>query len=202
VDRKDIVNDDLGILTDLPLSMARGAARTLAAFVYTTIAANAGGFFGAGNGNYLSGAGSALSVTSLALAVQKMREQQTAEGDYLTLTPRVLVVSPALEVTARTILNSLLTNQTAANAPTGNPFSGSDIKLVVEPRLTATQWYLFADPSAEAVVVAFLEGRESPTIETFDMSATPEKLAMTWRCYFDFGATLGDPNGAVKSAGA
>ncbi|WP_020468095.1 phage major capsid protein [Zavarzinella formosa] len=202
VDRTTIINDDLGILDQLPPAMAKGSARTLATLVYSVMSANAGSFFGTGNKNYLSGGASALSVTSLASAVQKLREQKSREGDYLTLTPRTLLVSTALEVTGRTILNSLLTNQTAANAPTGNPFSGSDIQLVVEPRLGATEWYLFADPSAEAVVVAYLEGRDAPVIEQFDMATTPEQLKVTWRCVFDFGAALADPTGAVKSAGA
>ncbi len=68
--------------------------------------------------------------------------------------------------------------------------------------MNTTEWYLFSEPAAETVAVAFLEGKETPTIETFGMDKDPEKLQVTWRCVFDFGVALGDPAGAVKSAGA
>ena len=200
VTRHTLINDDLGILDQLPLSMGRGAARALASLIYTTLAANAGSFFGTANKNLMAGGGSALSITSLATAVQKMREQKSLEGDYLSIAPTTLLVPPALEVTALQVLNSTQLYRTADQAPMGNPFANSQINLAVEPRLTSPEWYLFGPMSAESVVVGFLDGKDTPTIESSTLDF--DQLGAQFRCYHDFAAALADPTGAVRSAGA
>ena len=52
------------------------------------------------------------------------------------------------------------------------------------------------------MVVGFLEGRETPKTETFGLDADPNNLAMSFRCYHDFGTALGDHRAAVKGTGA
>jgi hypothetical protein len=49
--------------------------------------------------------------------------------------------------------------------------------------------------------VAFLNGQENPTTEFFGLDTEPNRLAASWRVYFDFGAALGDPKAAVRSEG-
>ena len=61
-------------------------------------------------------------------------------------------------------------------------------------------WYLLADPSDLPVIeVAFLNGQESPTIETAE--ADFNVLGIQMRGYHDFGVALQDPRGGVKSQG-
>lgn len=84
------------------------------------------------------------------------------------------------------------------------------VSLEVEPRLsndtrfTGTSdkaWYLFAGVQDTAIVVAFLQGKQSPTVEFFGLDADLNKLAATWRVYFDFGAALADHRAAYKAKG-
>ena len=61
-------------------------------------------------------------------------------------------------------------------------------------------WYLLAEPVDLPVIeVAFLNGQESPTIETAE--ADFNQLGIKMRGYHDFGVALQDPRGGVKSKG-
>jgi hypothetical protein len=209
VDRRDIINDDLGVFMDTSATQGRAAMRKLSDLVYEVMLANAGGFFGAGNGNYFDGADSVLAMDSLAKAITLMRTQRDDEGNDLDLKPAVLLIGPELEPTARALLNSEFI-QRPENVPTGNSLKEA-VSLEVEPRLSNTKkyaasasakhWYLLASPSASPIVVAFLNGVQTPTTEYFGLEQNVEKLAVSWRVYFDFGAALCDPRAAVRSKG-
>ena len=54
---------------------------------------------------------------------------------------------------------------------------------------------------AAPIIVGFLDGRQTPVIETFGLDAQVNKLALSFRCYHDFGAALGDHRAALKSTG-
>jgi len=61
-------------------------------------------------------------------------------------------------------------------------------------------WYLLADPADLPVIeVAFLNGQESPTIETAEADFGVLGIQMRW--YHDFGVNLQDPRGGIKSKG-
>jgi len=88
---------------------------------------------------------------------------------------------------------------------------GQTLNLEVEPRLSNTKkygkaasakhWYLFAAPYASTQIAAFLNGQQFPTTEFFGLEQTVERLAVSWRVYFDFGSALCDPRAAVRSKG-
>jgi hypothetical protein len=96
-----------------------------------------------------------------------------------------------------------------AGIPDGNPFAGL-LEVAVSPYLGATigltgnsdtAWYVLAGPGDFSVVeVAFLNGRNTPTIETGDMDFN--MLGLVQRCILDFGIAFLEPKGGVKSAGA
>lgn len=209
VDRRDIVNDDMGVFDEVLPSFGRMSAKSLSDLVYTTLLGAGSSYFDAGLGNVLSGGTSALSSTSLGNAVKQLRKQTAANGSALDLQPAVLLVPPELEMTARALLNSAELWRSTDATPTGNPLNGL-AKLEVEPRLSnsafsgysLTAWYLFAAPQDVPLVVGFLDGRESPTVETFGFDETPNRLAMSWRVYHDYGVALGDYRAAQRSAGA
>ena len=69
------------------------------------------------------------------------------------------------------------------------------------PGASAKRWYLAANPVHVPVVVAFLNGRETPTVETLGFQAYPDRLAYTWRVYHDYGASLGDPKAMIAAIG-
>ena len=209
IDRRDLVNDDLSVFADTAAALGRAAMRRLSDLVYEVLLANAGGFFSAGNGNFFDGADSALSFDGLAKAILLLRSQRDDEDNDLDLKPATLLVTPELETTARALLNSEFI-QRAENVPTGNSLRQA-VNLEVEPRLANTakfgsaastkHWYLFAAPSFAPMIVAFLNGQQTPTTEYFGLDATPERLAAAWRVYHDFGTALCDPRAAVRSKG-
>lgn len=209
VDRRDLINDDLGVFVEAAAAMGKAAMRKLNDLVYSTLLANAGSFFGDANANYLSGVDSALNADSLSRAIQAMVSQRDDEGNDLDIRPAVLLVPPALEPTARALLESEYI-MAQVNLPTGNSLRNA-VKLEVEPRLANTakfgsaasdrHWYLLAPPAAAVMVVAFLNGQQSPTIEFQGLEADINTLAAHWRVYHDFGAALIDPRAGVRSKG-
>ncbi|MEX0652960.1 MAG: Mu-like prophage major head subunit gpT family protein [Phycisphaeraceae bacterium] len=210
IDRRDIVNDDLSVFDETARTLGRNAMRKISDLVYEVLLANSGGFFSAGNGNLLDGADSALTFDGLAQAITLMLVQRDAEGNDLDLRPRTLLVSPQLQTAAKALLESEYLQQIAEKVPTGNSLRRA-VSIEVEPRLSNDakfgnkasdrHWYLFASPSAVPMVVAFLEGRQTPTVEYFGLDHQANKLAVTWRVYHDFGTALVDPRAAVRSKG-
>lgn len=209
IDRRDLINDDLSLFDSVGRVMGQAAMRKLSDLVYDTLLANGGNFFAAGNSNYITGADTNLSPDSLGRAIAAMITQRDAEGNDLDLRPVVLVVPPELQTVGRAVLESeYITTQ--PGQPTGNSLRKA-VGLEVEPRLSNTKkygnkastkhWYLFAAPAASPLIVGFLNGQQTPTVEFFGLDQTVNKLAVSWRVYFDFGAALCDPRAAVRSKG-
>ncbi len=209
IDRRDIVNDDLGLFEDTAASLGRAAMRSLSDLVYKVLLANAGSFFGAGNGNYDQGAGTALSGDALATGIARMLAQRDDEHRDLDIRPRTLLVPPELQQTAKQLLQSDFIQRANNDLPTGNALRNI-VSLEVESRLSnalrfsgtsAKAWYLFAGPLDMPLVTAFLQGKQNPTVEFFGFDADPNTLAATWRVYFDYGCALGDFRAAYKAKG-
>ncbi|MGB7156611.1 MAG: Mu-like prophage major head subunit gpT family protein [Tepidisphaeraceae bacterium] len=209
--RQDIINDDLSMFADVAQLLGRAAMRTMSDDFAGTIMGSVGTFFAAGNNN-VSTTGSALAATSLAAALSSMTKQTDAEGRSIDVRARVLLVPPEMEYTARQLVTSTeVARYTASgtdNAPTGNPLSGAQLSIEVEPRLSntaltgnsTTAWYLFAASADGAVNVALLGGRDTPVIEQepqpFNM------LGTQYRAYHDFGFSVGEPAAAHRATGA
>lgn len=205
ISRRDLINDDLGALQTLPGSLARMAMRTLNDSVWSKVTTGAAAHFTAPRGNYITGAGTVLSLASLQQAVSLFRQQKDAAGNLLDLAPAVLVVPGALEWTARSILTSAEIRDTTASTKYGtvNPLADLGLKLEVEPRLDADSllaWYVFGPPVDNPLAVLFLNGVDVPTVETSETDF--DTLGMQMRVVHDWGVALGDYRSGVKSKGA
>lgn len=209
IGRKAIINDDLGLIDTFAPAMGRAAARTLNDKVLTTMLSGHSTFWTTARLNYFEGAATNLQASSLATAIKTLRQMKDAEGSLLDLEPAVLLVPPELEQTARGLIESAEVSRDTSvdNLPTGNTHK-SVATLVVEPRLSdsdftgysTTAWWLFSAPNNGAVVVAFLNGVQNPTSETFDLGI--DHLGMGWRIVHDFGCALGDYRVSIRSKGA
>jgi hypothetical protein len=208
--RQDIINDDLGALDSVPAVIGRGAAETLEEMFWQLVLANTGAFFSAANGNYIDGADSALGLTGLGAAVQKMRKLVDPHGAPIVITPKNIVCPPELEQIADQLFTSdnlVAAGDTDSVQPAGNPYRGKYAPLVV-PHLSnstytgasETAWYLFgpADDAA-AFGIAYLNGQEAPVIESAD--ADFETLGIQFRGYTDLGVCQCDAHGAVMAKG-
>lgn len=208
IDRKQIINDDIGVFDSCARAFGSMAARTLNDLVWKTVLDNAGSFYAAGNGNYLTGAATALSSTSLTNAIAQMLKQKDSQGRSIDLAPAVLAVPPELMYTAKQVLESEYLARTADGAATGNPVRNA-VSLVTEARLSnasftnasATGWYLFTAPQSVPFVVAFLNGVQAPTVESFGFDTDPSTLSYRWRVYHDFGCAFGQKQASVFMKG-
>jgi hypothetical protein len=123
--------------------------------------------------------------------------------------PAILLVPTALSAVATQLNKSLELRDTTANTkfPVANPHQGkfrTEVsRYLSNARYTgnsAKAWHLLADPNDLPVIeVAFLNGQESPTIETAE--ADFSVLGIQMRGYHDFGVALQDPRGGVKATG-
>jgi hypothetical protein len=174
--------------------------------------------FTAAHDNYIDGADTVLSITSLSEAVQTFRNQTGPDGDPVMIEPRILLVPPALEETAKALMDrsasmivtALASTSSKAKEPDVNVWAGN-FEVLVSPWLensnltgySTTAWYLIADPrDVPAFEIAYLNGLQSPTVEYQGVDGDINVLGATWRVYWDFGVALGEYRAGVKSKGA
>lgn len=211
--RQDIVNDDLGAFDDLRVRLGRGSARKFNKVFWTAFLANSS-FFTAARANYIDGATTTLDVDGEGLqeAVTAFRQLATTDGQRIGGRPELLLVPPELEFVARRLFQSTHVNTggsaTETTVPNAN-IHGGLYRPVVSDWLSdtsftgasATAWYLLRKPSiGAAVVVSFLNGMQSPTVESSD--ADFNQLGIQFRGYHDFGVSLAEYLAGVKSKGA
>jgi len=208
IDRRDIINDDLGAITTVPRKLGRGSGLKINDVFWSTFMNNAA-FFAAGNNNYLTGADTTLSIDGLTKAEVAFLNQTDPDGKPIGIMPQVILVPTALSAMGTMLFKSLEIRDTTASTkyPVANPHAGK-FRVEVSRYLSNTQytgfsdkaWYLLADPTDLPVIeVAFLNGQESPTIETAE--ADFQVLGVQMRGYHDFGVALQEPRGGIKSKG-
>lgn len=208
IDRRDIINDDLGAITTVPRKLGRGSGLKINDVFWTKFLNNAA-FFSVGNTNYLAGADSALSIDGLTKGEVTFMDQVDADGKPLGIMPQVLLVPTALSAIATTMWKSLEVRDPGSSAkhPVANPHQGK-FRVEVSRYLSnstyaggsAKAWYLLSDPTDLPVIeTAFLNGQEAPTIETAE--ADFNVLGIQMRGYHDFGVELQDPRGGIKAKG-
>ncbi len=208
IDRRDIINDDLGAITTVPRKLGRGSGLKINDVFWTAFLNNAA-FFAVGNKNYLAGATTALGIDGLTAAEVAFLDQVDGDGKPIGMMPAIMLAPTALSAIGSQLFKSLELRDTAANTkfPVANPHQGK-FRVEVSRYLANSQyagnsakaWYLLADPNDLPVIeVAFLNGQESPTIETAD--ADFNVLGVQMRGYHDFGVALQDPRGGVKVKG-
>ncbi|TWT40504.1 Mu-like prophage major head subunit gpT [Phycisphaerae bacterium RAS1] len=210
ITRQDIINDNLGALDDLARFLGLGGIDALNDVFWTEFLDNAS-FFAAGNGNYISGADTALSLASLETAHTKFRKQTRPDGKPFNATPRLLLVPTELEVTANNLMDSgsvVVAGTTDLKIASGNAFKGK-FAVVSSSYMSSsgfsgnstTKWYLLADPMRTPVIaVCFLDGRDRPTIQS--AMADFDELGIKVRGFFDFGVAKQEFRGGVAAKGA
>lgn len=196
--RQMIINDDLGGLMRIGGMMGRAAARTVNVDVYTLLKANSAMFdgvvmFHADHSNLPTGA--APTAATLGAARTLMRKQQDVDGNgFLNIQPVYIICGVELEDTMNVLLASE-TDPSKANSKIPNPVRNM-AKLITDPNLGATEWYMVAAPSeAPLIEVAFLDGNQTPYLESqagFNIDGTQMKVRM------DYGLSGIDYRGGVK----
>jgi hypothetical protein len=199
--RQAFINDDLDALSIIPSRFVKDWDELRGDLVWGLITDNVSlgddkSLFHADHKNLLTGAGSALGAAGLEAALLLFKKQTGIDGKRrIRVVPKLLIVPPELEVTAR----QLLTVVTPSNTKDVNVFANA-FTIIVEPRLTnATAWYLSADPNAiDSLYYAYLQGNETLRVNNEDDFNTD---SMKYAVRGDFGTAAIDFRGLVKANG-
>ena len=230
---ESFVNDDLDALRDMPQRLANSARFSEERFVTDLFAGTTGpdGTFFAGGNNNVVTANPALSVGGLTTAFNVLAAQVDSDGNPIYTGNVVLMVPPALEITAMNIINAteILAADGGGDGTGSNQLRVSNwltnrVKVAVNPWLPIvsnashgnTSWYLFADPNVgrPAMEVGFLSGHEAPELFMKSPNATRvgggpvdpmdgdfDTDSIDVKVRHVFGGVLLDPKSAVASSG-
>lgn len=208
VTRQMLINDDLDAFAQVPRIIGRQSAIAVEKAVYVKLLSNPDGFFATANKNLLHN--NAMGVDSLTALEKLFLDRTDTNGDPVLIQPAVVLVPTDLAVTATLLLNATQLRDNTADVQylAANPHAGK-FQSVVSPYLSNTTyagasssaWYLASDPSSGVAMmeVGFLNGRQTPTIDTAE--ADFNKLGIQMRGYFDFGVAMQDDRAAVKATG-
>ena len=205
--RQDIINDDLGAFNDLRNRFGIGAAIALNKVFWKAWleAYDGAAFWTAARGNLVTSA--TLAEAGLNKAVAAFRKLSGPDGNMMSLTPKFLLVPPDLESTALKLYSSQEVRDTTASTKTltanifwnrFKPLIAPELSNAAFPGYSATTWFLLADPKILAsAIVCFLNGQESPTIESADSDFNT--LGIQFRGYHDFGVSMSEWQASVAA---
>lgn len=176
-----LVNDDLGEFSAMLNRAGAIAARTVDKQVYTVV--NAGTY----TNNTTSGIAGLATAADLSELRAAFDTKTGPAGQTLGNTPRYLLVPSCLRNQALTLTTQVQAYPTVTNTNT-------DLQTVITPYLTQAATptqstvYLVGDPNlVDSVVVAFLQGMESPQVAEYDAGAV---AARKWKIMLPFVASL------------
>lgn len=206
--RQDIINDDLGALTNVTSMLGVMAWKAREFMAVQTIATSS--MFSTQNGNLLTG--NDLSIAGLTASQAAFDAQVDADGLPISIDGNRILAPASLKV-----ILSQLQNQTEIRdggtgvSFTNNPHAGTFVGLA-SPWLDnaiatnndanrSKTWYRFADPSqTPAFEIMYLNGRDTPTIQSAETDFNT--LGFQWRCYWDMATGECDPRFAQKNVGS
>lgn len=202
ISRQAIINDDLGVLTQIPEKMGRAARATIAKLVFAQLTGNpvisqdGKKLFDTAHKNSITSA--ALDVANIDKAIQLMNGFVDENGEPLAIEPEFLLLPTSLYTKGLQIVKSASVEGADTNSGIINPIRDF-AEVVKSARLqaaSAKDWYLI---NRQAIEVSYLDGVDTPYIEqqqgfTVDGVATKVRI--------DAGVNVIDYRGIVKVTNA
>jgi phage head maturation protease len=206
ITRRALLADDLGLFDSLFVKFGARAGNSIDAISFGLLTSNPNMADGnalfldtAARGNNLATTPAVVSATSVDIGYQRMMKQAGPNGVKYGIVPRFLIVGPKNRVNAH-ILTTSMQDTTASSNANGASNAFSDLQAITTPHL-GNDWYLAASPAmADTIEVAFLDGKETPTIYTVENDG--DILGRTFIAYFDVGAAAIGFEGLFKNAGS
>lgn len=206
--REIIINDDMGVFTQIAAKLGQAAARTIEKDVYALLALNGGNgptmsdgkaLFHVDHGNI--GTGAAPSVAAFDEGRVLMGSQKDpGSNDFVGIRPDIFLGPLGLGGEARVINGSQYDPDSSNKLQRPNKVVGLFSTVVDTPRLSGNAWYMLANPSLEPVLeVGFLDGNQLPTIVAEDSFRSNGR---DWRVSHDYGTAAIGYRGALKNPGA
>jgi hypothetical protein len=209
VDRRDIINDDLGVLANMAGALGRSGVRAVSDSVYSATFCECGGTFFCGCAqNFDNGADSVLSIDGRTAAVVLNANQVIRR--YPADISRSYLCSATTGADRQKLVDSTLlaADSSSDRLPMGC-HCGHEFGTAIERawqcqvhRREPNGLLLFtrAGRTSGSHAVGFVEGKQGPTIETVDMPF--DRLGVGVRGYIDYGAALNEYRCGVFMAGA
>lgn len=195
-----IKNDDVGVISRIPISLSRAAKRTLSKFALDFLRLNPVIFdtvalFHATHGNLGTAALDATSLAAGRLAMLKQTEKNSLAR--LGIGPRNLWVPADLEESAVNLFRRNTNNdETFVQSLKPNV-------LPVWYWTDANDWCLSADPAdIPTIEIGFLDGNEEPTLLVQDSPTSGSMFSndqLTWKIRHIYGGNVLDFRGLYKS---
>lgn len=205
ITRQAIINDELGIFSEVPRKLGQAARRTIAKAVFDLINSNPilpDGFalFSAEHGNLLTG--SAISTTSVDAMRAAMAKQKDKDGNRIRVPLKTLLTPIALGGLARTVRESQYAVDGNKNLTTPNIVRNT-FDVVDDARFDDADpaaWYgVAASQFVDSIVVGYLDGNQTPYLEQ-EEGFTVDGVA--WKVRLDAAPAIADYRGIFKNPGA
>jgi len=203
--RKSIINDDLGVFTQIGEEFGRGAAKTLERDLITKL-------YSALTWDTTNQINDVFDASGLDAGLDLFTDLVDSDGTPIDVTPSVLLVqSGAMYRQALSLVNGgeIAVPDPSRNVVAGNTHAGIVDTVISSPWLknasvansSGTGWFLLAGPRELPVLeTLFLNGNRTPTVERSE--TTFNTLGAQWRAYFDYGIAAVNNIGIVRSTGA
>lgn len=205
--RQAFINDDIGMVTTIPMRHAEAADKTINKQVYTGIYNNIAmpdgiKIFDAKHNNVIT-SGTAPTFESIQAGLKLLQLQKDEFGEPCLIQPKAIVVPIGYGMTLKQIFHSQTIN-TAGNTQAFNPLSEMEasIDIIEDATLNALAgsnacpWFIVGD--GNFVEVDFLNGNETPEIRLSEKSGT---LGLVWDIFLDWGVAYMDHREAVRNNG-
>ncbi len=204
--RQALINDDLDIISKIPLAYVRAAERAKNRAVYNLLRSNpvmedGHQLFSSEHKNL--GTAAKPSTASYQEAYAAMMHQKNLRGEEtLNITPAFVIADPLQFADHSVMLNSVA-DPSGNNAGRFNAFGGM-MSLIVDAEVNggakgAIPYYFAASPQeCESIIVSYLNGNKSPVLSS---QVDFDTLGIKYNIYHDFGVTLADYRGLYKNPG-
>lgn len=211
IDRRDLINDDSGALSQASIHVGRGAGLKINDLFWTEFLNNSS-HFASGNSNVSTGGGSALGTAdgaAINAAEVIFMNQTDPQGFPLGIMPAIMLVPPTLRNTAARWMGSQVFTPSGTSGLGATNIFGGRYSIVSSPYMenssytgySTAAWYLLANPTdlstIEGVAVG---GRWEPMVESSALDWNT--LGISYRGWIDVGFNLQEPRAGVRSAGS
>ncbi len=207
ITRKDMINDDLGVLTQVPKRVGRGGMLKLNDIGWSMFLNNSA-FFTSGNVNVNTAVADAT-VGGLAATETIFRNQTDPDGYPIGIEAAIILAPTGSRAAFQTLMTSekLVYGTGATTSGDGNIWRDK-YRVESSPYMSnstytgysTVAWYLLADPAVMPVLeIVALNGQVEPHVETAD--ADFNQLGVQMRGYSDVGVNLQEYRGGVRADG-
>lgn len=201
ITRQAIINDDMNMLTDVPMKFGRAAKATVGDLVYAVLIDNEKmsdkkALFSADHKNMITGG---MDVETISAGRTAMRQQKEGERT-LNIRPAFMLVPTTLETQAIQVVKSGSVKGADVNANIINPVRDL-AEIIAEPRLddaSEKDWYMASRQGSDTIEVAYLNGIDVPYIDQLEGFTSD---GVTTKVRIDAGVASVDYRGLLKVTG-